>query len=295
MKLRGRLIIVTGASSGLGRAIARDLAIREEADVVLAARRRDRLESLRDEIVAAGRGRAWVCEVDVAAAGGSEFLIAEASAIAAARTSAGGALPFGLVNNAGITHYGRVSEMSEDDLARVLDLNVAATMELTRSFLRLVSAREPAATSHDRRRESEPRAAILTITSIAAHLAVPYQAAYAASKHALHGFCSSLWFELRRAARDGGPRIVTSEFAPGGIATEMIERSGLDERFEMRDVAKSPVLAPAEKVARAAVRAWKRERRSVVGGIANKLTVAAARFLPVALTGRMAERLYRPK
>ena len=299
MDLRGKLIIVTGASSGLGRAIAWHLAVEEHAHVLLAARRRDRLEELQAQIREAGGGSAWISEVDLASPDGPEKLLAAAQQVAAQQVAADNGvlsspasrkvartLPFGLVNNAGVTYWGPASSMTGDDLRRIIELNVAGTMELTRRFLQLHLA-EPAPSS-------QPAATVLTVTSLASRLPVPYQAAYAASKHALEAFSQSLWFELRRLARTGGPRIVVTSFAPGGIATEMIERSGLTQRFDLPTEGGSRVLESAERVARRAIRVWKRERRARVGGAANVLAAAAGRFLPAGIVGRLAERLYRP-
>lgn len=302
MDLAGRLVLVTGASSGLGRAIARRLVEREGADVIIAARRRDRLEELAAELDIAGqdastvgvarRRRVWTCGVDLAAADGPQRLMAAVREIEETR----GERVFGLVNNAGVTHYGPAADMPSDALHRILDLNVTATIDLTHRFLRHVlgvdTARGP-----DKPRSLPPRGAVLTITSVAAHVPVPYQAVYAASKHALQGFSESLGFELGRLRRTGGPRIVVTAVSPGGIATEMIERSGLEDRFSGLaggEEARSAFLAPPPRIAAHAVRAWRRERRRSVPGLGNTLTVLAGRFLPLGLVGRGAERLYRP-
>ena len=277
MELHGMLVIVTGASSGLGRAIAWRLAVDEGVDVIIAARRREQLESLAGEIAAAGR-KAWVCDVDLGTPEGRAALMAHACAVAARE----GRPIFGLVNNAGITWYGPVSDMDGDSLRSILELNVVATIDLTHRFLGIVRA-DP-----DRAAAPGPAAAILTITSVAAFVPVPYQAVYAGSKHAIHAFSESLAFELREQRRRGGVDIAITAFAPGGIATEMIERSGLDRRFT-----RSAMLAPAERVAAEAIDAWKRERRSSVRGMANRLVALAGRMLPWGIVGRLAERMYR--
>ncbi len=293
MDLAGRLVIVTGASSGLGREIALQLATREGADVILAARRVERLEELATEIAAKVPSRgtahprsgvAYVCEVDLARRDGPETLMNRALEIAELRSReqgrAGGL--FGLVNNAGVTHYGPVVEMSAGQLERIVDLNVRATMDLTRRFVRELSGREA-------------DGAVLTITSVAAHVPVPYQAVYAASKHALQAYSTSLGFELDRSARGGSPRIVITSFAPGGVATEMISSSGLDSRFSGSDGSgPERFLAPPDRVAAQALRAWKRRRRASTAGLANHLAVLAARLLPLGWIGRASERLFRP-
>jgi hypothetical protein len=319
MILRGRLIIVTGASSGLGREIARKLACEEGADVILAARRRERLESLRDDIAASGPGTAWVCEVDLSSPDGPAALLQAAEEIASSRDREiasdrlGTPGLFGLVNNAGATFYGPVARMPAEDLNRIVALNVRSTLELTTAFVARLHGTATDAASAGAKPEpaakgsrGKPAAAILTVTSLAAHLPVPYQAAYAASKSALHAFHESLAFELRHSSRNGGPRIVVTSVAPGGIATEWIERYGLNvslsskrssEESSTREAkptaGSSALLAPADRVAAQAIAAWKRERRASVAGFANKLTVLAGRLLPRELIGRLSERLYR--
>ena len=276
MEVRDRFVVVTGASSGLGRAIAWRLAVDEGAHVILAARRIERLESLAAAIHAAG-GTASFVEVDLAAAGATAMLVERAQQLASGRL-------FGLVNNAGVTHYGAVSSMDPSAVRGILYLNAEATIELTILFLRAVAGQ-----SERRAAPGTADAAVLTVTSVAAYVPLPYQAVYAASKHALNAFFPSMAEELRVAARSGGPRVVMTVFAPGPIATEMMERSGFNG-----PPAGSSVVARPEQVARQAVEAWKRERRSFVPGIANRIVAAAGRILPWGLVGRVAERLYRP-
>ncbi len=271
MELRGRIVIVTGASSGLGRAIALRL-VHEGADVILAARRRERLEATAEE-VRRGGGRAWVCEVDLGSPDGPAFLIEAAKEIAAG-VGESHRRRLGLVNCAGITYYGPVTDMTGEELRAVIDLNVSATIDLTRRFVSWLGT-GAAAPGTD--------GAVLTITSVASYLPVPYQAVYAASKHALRAFNASLAAELRAA------KLVLTTFAPGGIATELVETSGLDRKFSG-----SAFLANPEWVARRAIRAWKSERRECVGGLANRVTTFAGRHLPWGIVGRLAERLYRP-
>lgn len=278
--------------------------------MIVAARRDERLRELADELTSACACRVWPVRIDLSAPGSAAELISRSLAIADERDAAGpppapAGTPsrgsdsrakrfrrglFGLVNNAGVTFYGRVTQMSADELARIATVNVTATLELTRLFLAHHAG--AVATGYD----AGPDAAVLTITSLAAHLLVPYQAAYAASKHALQAWSETTAIELAAAAKHAnGPRVVMTAFAPGGIQTEMIERSGLGERFPTAGQERSPFLAPAERVARQAVRSWRRERRAASGGFANRLAIAAGRVLPRRLLGAIGERLYRPE
>jgi short-subunit dehydrogenase len=269
--LQDRWVVVTGASSGLGRAIAHRLAVEERARVIAVARRKDRLTALADEVAEAG-GVVVPLPGDITTAGAPAQIIADAHRLA-------GEIPFGLVNNAGITWYGRFTEMPVQEIGRIIDLNIRATIELTLAFL-LLHGQDGENGSSARAQVAE--AAILTVTSLAAHVPVPYQSVYAASKHALQAFVESIAAEVA----DRG--IVASTVEPGGIKTEMIELSGLDGKFSPR------ALLSADAVAAAAVKNWKRGKLRSVPGLSNRLVVAFGRFLPRRIVARASERLFRP-
>lgn len=299
LDLRGRLVIVTGASSGLGRAIALRLAEEEGADVILAARRADRLQDLADQIAATGR-RAFPVPADLADPRGPAALVDHSWQIAADLTDGGMDRrdsvgdgnravnrPFGLVNNAGVTAFGPLLELREDELDRIISLNVRGTLELTRLFLQRALGVDDAASARALRPDEpavaprRPRAAVLTIASIAAFTPVPYQAVYAATKHALLGFGES-------AAPELGREVAMTTFCPGGIATDLVEETGIS------DATGRTFLAPPERVAGWALRAWKRGRLTATASIENRILRALGRVLPHRLVGRSAERFFRP-
>ena len=262
MRLAGRLIVVTGASGGLGREIARKLALKEGADLVITGRRRHALEDLRGEIRGLCDRSVTVVPCDLSAEEGPRELHARARE--AGRV-------FGLVNNAGVTHYGPAAEASQERLLEVLRTNLLAPVLLTRLFVRDFLDRG--------------EGAILNVTSLAALITVPYQAAYTAAKQGLQAYSEALAGECR------GAGVVITTFAPGGIATEMISSSGLDRRFG----ASSSLLMRADDAARAALRAWKRERLLAVPGIGNKLIALVPRLLPRRAVVRLAAAVYSPR
>jgi len=277
--LAGKLVLVTGASSGLGRAVALRLAIDEGADVIVAARRQERLAELAREIREHSGRNAYPVGVDLATPDGPDALFLAARRIVAERrraeradavTSAESGV-FGLVNNAGITHYGEMVGMDRDAIDSVLQVNLSAAMHLSRLFLPLFVARGCGA--------------ILNITSLGAVLPVPYQAVYAATKHGLRAFTESLAAEVR------GTGVVVSSFGPGGIATDMIGSSGLGGRVAPGSV----LLADPAAIAGKAIRHWKRGLVSGTTGLSSRVVSAASR-LPVGwLIRRIAARLYRPQ
>lgn len=185
--LAGRVALITGASAGIGAAIARELA-RQGARVILVARRQVELDSIAREIAAEG-GDARVVPADLT------DLAAVASLPARAEASAG---PVDLlVNNAGMGWSLPVAHMSADEMMRIMQLNLLAPMLLTRALLPGMLERR--------------QAAIISIASVAGHIAV--DPLYSGSKYGLRGFMLALRRQL------AGTRVSVSVVSPGFIRT----------------------------------------------------------------------------
>ncbi len=198
-----RTALVTGASQGIGAAVARRLAA-GGLSVVLAARSEDKLAALAAEIEAGG-GHALPWRLDVAdAAGVGERLAALPPEWAEIDV---------LVNNAGITADNLLARMSLEDWRRVLDTNLTSAYALTRELVRGMM----------RRRWGR----IISVSSVVGLMGNAGQANYAASKAGLVGFSKSLAREL------GSRSITVNVVAPGYIATEMTERLGEAAREEL--------------------------------------------------------------
>lgn len=205
--------LVTGASSGIGLELAR-LHAGRGGDLVVVARRGDRLRALAAELHAAHGTDALVVEADLATAAG----------IAALTSATHGRRIDVLVNNAG---FGARGAFHEAELARMLemiDLNVRALTELTHHYLRPMVAR-----GHGR---------VLQVGSTAGFLPGPLQAIYYASKAYVNSFAQATAEELR------GTGVTVTVLAPGPVATEFFDVAGM-ERLSFR--ANAP---PASKVAR---------------------------------------------
>jgi uncharacterized protein len=245
--LAGLRALVTGASSGIGREIARELAGRK-CDLVITGRRGDRLEALAAELRTA-RG------VDVRVIQ-QELEADDAPARLFAATEGAGLSIDLLINNAGFGDYRAFADQSWQRNADMLRVNVMAMAELTHRFLGPMLTRGR-------------RAYILNVASIAAYEPVPYFATYAASKHYVLAFSESLAHELE------GTHVSVTCICPGATRTEFVERAGQKVGWIGRRT-----FTDADRVARTAVRAMLGGRRNVVPGLINKLTCLATRLAP---------------
>ena len=172
MHVRSEVVVITGASAGVGRAVARMYGARG-ARVGLVARGRDGLEAARREIEEAG-GQALVCPADVADASQVE----EAAAAVEARFGA----PDVWINNAMVSVFSPVKEMTAEEFRRVTEVTYLGVVHGTLAALRRMLPRN--------------RGRIVQVGSALAYRGIPLQSAYCAAKHAVQGFCDSLRSEL---------------------------------------------------------------------------------------------------
>ncbi len=242
-----QVMVITGASSGIGLVTARRAA-RAGARVVLVARNRSAL----DEAVTAIRGeggRALACAADVADPAQVEQIAA------AARAEFGGIDTW--VNNAAVSMYGRVTELAIEDLRRQMDVNYWGQVYGSRVAVRELQSRG---------------GAIINVGSALSDRAIPLQGGYCAAKHALKGFTDALRMELEEA----GIPISVTLVKPASIDTPFFEKARTYLDVEPQPV--PPVYAP-EVVAEVIVEAAQRPIREIIaGGAGAKLSVA--RFLP---------------
>jgi short-subunit dehydrogenase len=233
----GSRVLITGASSGIGVALALRLA-NEGAQLALAARRADRLESLAEKLRAAG-ARAIAVRADVA----NED---ECAAAVRVTVDALGGLDL-LVNNAGASHYQAVRDCPAEVYERILRTNFLGAVHCTRHAL-----------PHLRREGGR----ILVISSLQGKTGFPGYAAYAASKHALHGFFESLRIEE--------PEVAVTLACPGPVDTE-IHGGGAYARDG---------LMSADECARRILAATRRRRREVLLTASGRLAIWLRAFSP---------------
>ncbi|MCK4763963.1 MAG: SDR family NAD(P)-dependent oxidoreductase [Candidatus Aminicenantes bacterium] len=261
LNFENKWVLVTGASSGLGRAIALYLSKVEKANLIIAARRKERLEQLKTEIESAHNTKVEIIVVDLNSDKGVDNLFKQACKNPGL---------YAVINNAGVTYYGRTTAEHLETYERIIAVDFRAVMKSSLLFL-------------DYFRE-KGAGAILNVTSMAAFTPLPYQNVYAAAKHAAQAFTEALYQENK----DSG--VVISSFAPGGIATEMNVKSGLDKKFPLDN----PFNMKAEIAARKAIKAFKKKKYLSVPGFMNKLTVFLSRFFSRKAVTLGTEIIYRP-
>ncbi|HJZ57394.1 MAG TPA: SDR family oxidoreductase [Gemmataceae bacterium] len=247
------LALVTGASAGIGKELARVLAA--DHDLVLTARRADQLHALAAELRQDRGASCHVFPIDLADPAGPRALF---DAVSAANLAVDV-----LVNNAG---FGYVGPFAGADLARMLrmiQVNVVALTELTGLFLPGMRARG--------------RGKILNVGSVAGFQPGPFMTVYYATKAFVNSFSEALSEELR------GMGITVTCLAPGPTTSEFGEVSGMaaTKMFTLGKV------MGARPVAEAGVRGMKRGQRMVVTGLRNKLLVFFERFAPRGLVIRI--------
>lgn len=240
----GTTALVTGASSGLGAHFARQLAERG-ADLVLVARRLDRLEALASELREAGR-IVTVIGADLAQPHAAQFLIED--------LAARGIVIGTLVNNAGFATRNHFEDEDAARIAEEIDLNVGALVDLTKAF-------------YDQLRETD-RGALITVASTAAYQPLPLMAVYGATKAFVLSFTEALWYENRSR----GLKVLC--LSPGATKTEFFDVAGEGARV-------GEFQSPEEVVGLALSTLDQRNSPpSVVSGGRNRLMAAATRLVP---------------
>lgn len=252
MKLSNQVAVITGASEGIGAAIARRFS-REGARVVLAARSEEKLKALAEEL---GSERALAVPTDVTDAEQVKRLMART------REHFGG-LDI-LVNNAGVGLYASVAEMAWADFEQMWKVNFFGVVRCIREAL------------PDLR---ERRGIVVNISSVAGKLAIPYLTGYCASKFALNALSTGLRMELTQA----GVRVVV--VCPGTVRTPFHQSAFRSNRLPEVFAQRSRGGISAERVAAATLRAVVRGRREVVVPWQLRLAVGFRNLLPAFADG----------
>jgi uncharacterized protein len=243
------ITLVTGASAGIGAELARVFAGHGH-ELVLVARREDKLSALADEFAAAGGQRPTVLSMDLARRDAIPALATE--------LAARGLEPEIIVNNAGFGLVGRAARLNRDEQLAMIDLNIRALTELSLTFVDSLARH---------------RGGILNVASVAAFSPGPGMAVYYASKAYVLSLSEALHQEYGRRG------IRVTALCPGPVPTEFQQRAGLrDERSQIALLSLS-----AERVARIGYDGLMRGKRVVVAGFGNRVAVFLLRIIPNAV------------
>jgi short-subunit dehydrogenase len=248
--------LVTGASSGIGEQFARQLAARGH-DMVLVARRADRLESLAAELPTEAKVVACDLASDAASLGG--------------RVQELGVQVDLLVNNAGFGTSGPFLEHDPARDAEQVRLNCEAVVTLCHAFLPGMVQRR--------------RGGIINVASSAGFQPIPYESVYAATKAFVISFTDALHTELR------GTGVRAMAVNPGPVPTDWQRVAG----YEQDRTGVVPGEISAEQVVGESLEAWDKGRRSIIPGRMIRWFIRATSPSPRAIQLRVTERMYRPK
>jgi uncharacterized protein len=241
--------LVTGASTGIGATFATELAKRNH-DLILVARSQDKLEQLAGELSSQYQVKTEVIVQDLTAisAGQQVFDAVQAKGMTVDL----------LINNAGFGDYGAFSDRPLAKQMEIVQLNIAALVELTGLFLPAMQQRK--------------NGAIINVSSIAGFQPIPYMSVYAASKAFVLSFSEALWAENK----DRGVNILVT--CPGPTESEFYDRANFPDSA---NVLNNMTMASSEKVVTKTLQALERKHSTVVaGGFTNQIIVNLPRLIP---------------
>ncbi|SPE57257.1 Short-chain dehydrogenase/reductase SDR [Verrucomicrobia bacterium] len=248
-------VLITGASSGIGRELAKCFAA-DGCRLILLARKRQALQSLADELRQAHKTQSEVLTADLSEPGAPSRIFTQ--------LEANGTKVHVLVNNAGFGAHGLFATLPLDRQLEMLQVNITALTQLTRLFLPGMIERR--------------RGGILNVASTAGFQPGPLMAVYFATKAYVLSFTEALAEEL------AGTGVTVTALCPGATATNFAEAA--KGRFSRRFVRFS---MSADSVARIGHRAFRNGKVVAVAGWRNKLMAISVRFAPRALVRKVAK------
>jgi short-subunit dehydrogenase len=254
LALNNKWILVTGASSGLGQEMARQLAQIHKANLIIAARRADKLEELKAELEKIAGIKVKVIVADLSIPEEADRVITE--------SIANGNL-YGAILNAGVTYFGRHTELPWDNFESILKTNVIGVVRMTNSLVKHFD--KPGSVG-----------GVMLVSSMAGFFPVPYQAAYSATKAFITAFGNALHNELQN------PDFSITVFSPGGIATEMTDNSKFNDLKGW--------LMPVSEAAKEGIHAFITRKYNYVPGLLNRIGNVFMNFLPKRfISGKMSK------
>ena len=254
LQFKNKWVLVTGASSGLGEEMARQLAHQHGANLILLARRKDKLEQLKAELEKEAKVSVKVLVADLSNLDDVDKAIDE--------ILKDGQL-YGAILNAGVTYFGRNSELAWEQFQTMLQTNVVSVVRITN---RLVAHFET----------TDNEGGILIVSSMAALFPVPYQSAYSGTKAFILSFARALAQEIKNK------RFSLSVYAPGGIVTEMTAGENFHDLQGW--------LMPVKEAAKEGINAFRNRKGVYVPGLLNRVGGFFMNLMPKKfITGQMSK------
>ncbi|WP_434446592.1 SDR family NAD(P)-dependent oxidoreductase [Lentzea sp. E54] len=262
MDYKKQTVLITGASAGIGSEFAQQLA-RRGADLVLVARRKDRLEELAAQLRTAHGVQVHVVAADLSQQGIGTRLVEETEHIGVTVTS--------VINNAGFATYGPFHEEDPERLKQEIAVDVTAVVDISRAFIGQLRTRGDGF--------------LVNVASMAAYAPSPMMSVYGATKAFVLSFTEALWVE----SRGTGLRVMT--LSPGATRTEFFDVAGSEK------AAGGTRLRTAEDVVTTALTALDRKTTpaSVIVGRSNRVTAFATRhFMSSTFVAKIIARMVAP-
>ncbi|MEM8909944.1 MAG: SDR family NAD(P)-dependent oxidoreductase [Bacteroidota bacterium] len=257
LDFRQKWMLITGASSGLGAEMARQLALQFQTNLIVVARREAKLLALKTELEALAKVEVKVKSADLSIPEQVDRVITESLTEVDL---------YGIVLNAGTTYFGQHRALAWEQFNTIMQTNIMGLMRMI----------HPAIAHFE---ETQKPGGILIVSSMAAFSPVPYQAAYSATKAFLSNFANALSHEL------SNPQFSITVFEPGGIATEMTA----NEKFnELRGW-----MMPVNTAAREGLWAFQQRKYRYVPGFFNRIGGFLMRLLPGQFIASRMAKVYR--
>ncbi len=244
---KGMWAVITGASSGIGESMARQMGA-QGMNLLLVARRLDRLEALGAELKEQYQIEYQAIDADLSLAHEAKQVFE--------RATAQGRVVQVLINNAGVGVYGPFQHYDVEQYLKMIQINVTALMELSYHFV-------------GHMRTHGKVSYIGNVGSIASYLSVPYFSVYGATKHFVKEFSEALSYDLKKS------NISVTLIAPGGTYSEFTERSG-----QILKASAHTNMMTSEAVAKIGLQGLFKRRRAIIPGWTNCVAVLFPRFFP---------------
>lgn len=246
MNFQNKWVLITGASSGLGYAMAENLAKKHKANLILVARRLEKLEALKTKLETNYQVQCKTISAD---------LTIDADIKRVYEASTAEVDVYAVILNAGITYFGEHLALDWSLFETMLNTNVKSLVQLTHLFTPYLLAKQQ-------------KGGIMFVSSMAGLVPVPYQAAYSGTKGFITNFGMSLHQELAKTG------VSLTVYSPGGIDTELTKNSKLDYFSD------TGLLQTAEECADDGIQAFRSRKMLTVPGFMNQTQILLSRFAP---------------